>query len=63
MNIDGDEKKKITAALLWHKIRLQRARTMYVRDIFSKLKVFGKFYYLLQELREADPDYHFQYLR
>ncbi|KAG0413039.1 hypothetical protein HPB47_009804 [Ixodes persulcatus] len=36
---------------------------MYVRDIFDKRTVFGEFYHLVQELRESDPEYHFQYFR
>ncbi|XP_040065685.2 putative nuclease HARBI1 [Ixodes scapularis] len=43
--------------------RFAITRTMYARDIFDKRTVFGEFYHLVQELRESDPEYHFQYFR
>ncbi|KAM7306550.1 putative nuclease HARBI1 [Ixodes scapularis] len=63
MNVDAQTKKKIAAVLLWRRIQRRRRRTMYVRDIFNKRKVLSVFYHLVQELRESDPEYHFQYFR
>ncbi|XP_040066966.1 uncharacterized protein LOC115311512 [Ixodes scapularis] len=63
MNADVQTKRKIAAVILWRRIQRKRIRTMYVRDIFDKRKVFGEFYHLVQELRESDPEYHFMYFR
>ena len=41
----------------------KRRRRVWVREILAKRRQQGEFHNLLQELRLADPEYHFKYLR
>ncbi|KAH6932021.1 hypothetical protein HPB50_002515 [Hyalomma asiaticum] len=36
---------------------------MYIRELFDKRPHLGDYHQLVQELRQADPEYHFKYFR
>ncbi|XP_064470158.1 putative nuclease HARBI1 [Ornithodoros turicata] len=52
-------RRKITTALLLRRLRRRRKRTMYIREIFDKQPYIGQYHNLVQELRQVDPEYHF----
>ncbi|XP_040358651.1 uncharacterized protein LOC121047476 [Ixodes scapularis] len=56
-------RRKLALALLVHRLRRKRRRSMYIRQIFDKRTVYGEYHRLVQELRERDPEYHFKYFR
>ncbi|XP_040356682.1 uncharacterized protein LOC121046487 [Ixodes scapularis] len=56
-------RRKLALALLVHRLRRKRWRSMYMRHIFDKRTVYGEYPRLVQELRERDPEYHFKYFR
>ncbi|XP_064487707.1 uncharacterized protein LOC135399901 [Ornithodoros turicata] len=70
-NLTGDRaawtthplRQNLLRALLIHRLRRKRKRTMYIRDIFDKRTVLGEYHHLVQELRNDDPEYHFKYFR
>ena len=43
--------------------RRKKKRKMWVRPIFSRRRKQGEYHNLLQEMRLADPDSHFRYMR
>ena len=43
--------------------RRKKKRKMWVRPIFSRRRKRGEYHNLLQEMRLADPDSHFRYMR
>ncbi|XP_049528924.1 uncharacterized protein LOC125947718 [Dermacentor silvarum] len=56
-------RRNILLALLIHRLRRKRKRSLYIREIFDRRPEYGEYHHLVQELRQSDPEYHFKYFR
>ncbi|XP_072142081.1 uncharacterized protein [Dermacentor andersoni] len=56
-------RQKLVLALLVHRLRRKRRRSMYAREIFAERRTTGEYHQLVQELRQKDPEYHLKYFR
>ncbi|KAK8755127.1 hypothetical protein V5799_002171 [Amblyomma americanum] len=56
-------RRNIIIALLLHRLRRKRRRSLYIRKVFDRRPWYGEYHHLVQELRQSDPEYHFKYFR
>ena len=63
LNNDAELEIVLLLALHHRQRRKKKRRTMWVRAIFSRRQQQGEYYNLFQEMRMADPESHFRYLR
>ena len=53
----------VLALYLQQRRRRKCSRSMWIRGIFTRRQQQGEYHQLLQEMRMADPESHFRYLR